>query len=62
MIGTLTMNHMTITKMYTLEHEDILEVDKSVDLVISLPNESAIKRTLRIGICLIARIDGRKFM
>ena len=43
------MNHMTITKIYTLEHEDILEVDKSFEMVIPLPNESAVKRMLRIG-------------
>jgi hypothetical protein len=43
------MNHMTITKMYTLEHDDILDVEKSVDMISSLPNESAIKRLFRIG-------------
>jgi magnesium-transporting ATPase (P-type) len=48
MIGTLTMNHMTITKIYTLENEE-LEVEKSVDLISSLPNESTVKRLLRIG-------------
>jgi len=43
------MNHMTITKMYTLEQDDILDVEKSGDMITSLPNESAIKRVLRIG-------------
>jgi len=43
------MNHMTITKMYTLEHDDILDVEKSIDLITSLTNESAVKRVLRIG-------------
>src|ERR1700738_5642727 len=47
--GTLTMNHMTITKVFTLEREDILEVEKSVDAITSLGNESAVKRVLRIG-------------
>lgn len=42
------MNHMTITKIYTLENEE-LDVEKSVDLISSLPNESASKRLLRIG-------------
>jgi magnesium-transporting ATPase (P-type) len=51
MVGTLTMNHMTITKIYTLENEE-LEVEKSVDLISSLPNESAVKRLLRIGMDL----------
>jgi len=49
MVGTLTMNHMTITKMYTLEHDDILDVEKSIDTITSLPTESALKRVLRIG-------------
>jgi hypothetical protein len=49
-VGTLTLNHMTITKIYTLEGEDIIEVDKSIDYISSLPTESAIKRVLRIGI------------
>jgi hypothetical protein len=43
------MNHMTITKMYTLEHDDILDVEKSIDTITSLPTESALKRVLRIG-------------
>ena len=43
------MNHMTVTKIYTLENEE-LDVQKSVELVSSLPNESAVKRLLRIGI------------
>jgi P-type Ca2+ transporter type 2C len=43
------MNHMTITKLYTMEHGDILELDKSVDMVRSLPNDSAVKKVLRIG-------------
>lgn len=46
------MNHMTVTKIYTLENEE-LDVQKSVELVSSLPNESAVKRLLRIGIDLI---------
>jgi magnesium-transporting ATPase (P-type) len=49
MTGTLTMNHMTITKMYSLEHEDILDVENSLDFISSLPVESALKRLLRIG-------------
>lgn len=43
------MNHMTITKMYTLEHDDILDVGKTVDMITSLPNESAVKRVFRTG-------------
>ena len=48
------MNHMTITKMYTLENDEVLDVDQSIDFIVSQPNESAIKRLLRIGIHLIA--------
>ena len=51
MVGTLTMNHMTITKIYTLENEE-LDVDKAIDLISSLSTESAVKRLLRIGINL----------
>ena len=43
------MNHMTITKIFTLEQDDIIDVDKSIDLISSSPSESAIKRLLRIG-------------
>ena len=46
------MNHMTVTKIYTLENEE-LDVQTSVEFISSLPNESAIKRLLRIGIDLI---------
>jgi len=48
------MNHMTITKMYTLDNDDILDVDQSIDFIVSQPNESTIKRLLRIGTHLIA--------
>jgi hypothetical protein len=51
-IGTLTMNHMTVTKIYTLENEE-LDVQDSAELISSLPNESAVKQLLRIGIDLI---------
>jgi P-type Ca2+ transporter type 2C len=47
-IGTLTLNHMTITKIYTLDTGE-LDVDKSIDLISSLPNDRAAKRLLRIG-------------
>ena len=46
------MNHMTVTKIYTLESEEI-DVENSVELISSLPNESAVKRLLRIGIDLM---------
>lgn len=48
-VGTLTMNHMTITKMYTLESEDTIDVDKAADTISSISNDSALKRVLRIG-------------
>jgi len=47
--GTLTMNHMTITKMYTLESDEVLDVEKSVDAISSMGNDTAVKRLLRIG-------------
>lgn len=40
---------MTITKIYTLENEDILDVEKSADAISSMGNDTAVKRLLRIG-------------
>jgi P-type Ca2+ transporter type 2C len=48
-VGTLTMNHMTVTKIYTLENEDIIDIELSVKEITSLPTDSALKRLLRIG-------------
>jgi magnesium-transporting ATPase (P-type) len=48
MQGTLTMNHMTITKLYTLDTGE-LEVDNATEQISSLPADSAAKRLLRIG-------------
>jgi magnesium-transporting ATPase (P-type) len=62
MLGTLTMNHMTITKMYSLEHEDILDMEKSLDFISTLPNESALKRLLRIGRISYKMANNRKPM
>ena len=49
MIGTLTMNHMTITKILTLENDEILDVEKSVETISAMGNDTAVKRLLRIG-------------
>lgn len=54
------MNHMTITKMYSLEHDDILDIEKSIDFISSLPVESALKRLLRIGKFLYKMAYNRK--
>jgi P-type Ca2+ transporter type 2C len=43
------MNHMTITKMYTLESDEIIHVDRQIDHISNLGNDSALKRVLRIG-------------
>ena len=51
-LGTLTLNHMTITKIYTLENDEIIDVDKEIDKLSDLSNDSALKRVLRIGIHL----------
>jgi Ca2+-transporting ATPase len=48
--GTLTMNHMTITKIFTMENDDVLDVEKSGDVISSMSNDTAVKRVLRIGI------------
>lgn len=50
MVGTLTMNHMTITKIYTLENDEVLDVEKSGKAISSMGNDTAVKRVLRIGI------------
>jgi magnesium-transporting ATPase (P-type) len=43
------MNHMTITKIYTLDTGE-LEVDNAAEQISSLPADSAAKRLLRIGL------------
>jgi magnesium-transporting ATPase (P-type) len=54
--GTLTMNHMTITKMYTLESDEIVDVDKQNDMLSNLSNDSALKRVLRIGTVILGKL------
>jgi hypothetical protein len=44
------MNHMTITKIFTMENDDVLDVEKSGDVISSMGNDTAVKRVLRIGI------------
>jgi len=43
------MNHMTVKKIYTLENDDVIDVDESVEIISSLPSDSALKRLFRIG-------------
>lgn len=40
---------MTITKIYTLESDDVLDVEKSADAISSMSGDTAVKRLLRIG-------------